>query len=83
MEFSESLKKNRDFQNVYKKGKSLFFFKDSENSILLSFFLPNAKKREEKATKAAAYADNFFLPFALLAASTFLPPAVFILALNP
>ena len=29
------------------------------------------------------YADNTFLPFALLAASTFLPPAVLILALNP
>ena len=31
----------------------------------------------------AAYADNFFLPFNLLAANTFLPPAVLILALNP
>ena len=31
----------------------------------------------------AAYADNLFLPFALLAARTFLPPAVLILALNP
>ena len=31
----------------------------------------------------AAYADNFFLPFALLAASTFLPPAVLILDLKP
>ena len=29
------------------------------------------------------YADNTFLPFALLAARTFLPPAVAILALNP
>ena len=38
---------------------------------------------QEKATIAAAYADNFFLPFALLAASTFLPPAELILALNP
>ena len=31
----------------------------------------------------AAYADNCFLPFALLAARTFLPPGVLILALNP
>ena len=29
------------------------------------------------------YADNFFLPFNLLAAKTFLPPFVLILALNP
>ena len=36
-----------------------------------------------EAQKKAAYADNFFLPFNLLAASTFLPPAVLILALNP
>ena len=31
----------------------------------------------------AAYADNTFLPFALLLASTFLPPFVLILDLNP
>ena len=31
----------------------------------------------------AAYADNLFLPFNLLAASTFLPPLVLILALKP
>lgn len=30
-----------------------------------------------------AYADNFFLPFNLLAANTFLPPAVLILFLKP
>ena len=29
------------------------------------------------------YADNFFLPFARLAANTFLPPGVLILALKP
>ena len=40
-------------------------------------------KNEEKTTKIVAYADNFFLPFNLLAAITFLPPAVFILCLNP
>lgn len=40
----------------------------------------------KKATSTAAllnYADNFFLPFALLACRTFLPPGVLILALNP
>jgi hypothetical protein len=31
----------------------------------------------------ATYADSFFLPFALLADNTFLPPAVAILALKP
>ena len=30
-----------------------------------------------------AYADNTFLPLARLAAKTFLPPGVLILALNP
>lgn len=30
-----------------------------------------------------SYADNFFLPFALLADNTFLPPAVLILDLKP
>lgn len=32
---------------------------------------------------SVTYADNFFLPFARLAAKTFLPPGVLILALNP
>ena len=40
-------------------------------------------KREEKTTCLRFYADNFFLPFNLLAAKTFLPPFVLILALNP
>jgi len=31
----------------------------------------------------AAYADKTFLPLALLAANTFLPPALLILALKP
>ena len=42
---------------------------------------------EEKTTYRICglwfYADNFFLPFNLLAAKTFLPPFVLILALNP
>ena len=41
------------------------------------------KIRKEKGHKTAAYADNTFLPFALLAARTFLPPAVLILDLKP
>ena len=43
----------------------------------------NFSLKEEKTTKIVAYADNFFLPFNLLAAKTFLPPAVLILLLNP
>ena len=39
--------------------------------------------KEKKGHKTAAYADNLFLPFALLEANTFLPPGVLILALNP
>ena len=35
MKFSESLKKNKDFQNVYKKGKSL------ANSYLVMYTLDN------------------------------------------
>ncbi len=31
----------------------------------------------------AVYADNFFLPFNLLEAKTFLPPGLLILLLNP
>ena len=38
---------------------------------------------EKIGHKTAAYADNLFLPFALLAARTFLPPALLILALKP
>ena len=37
----------------------------------------------KKGHIAVTYADNLFLPFARLAARTFLPPGVLILALNP
>lgn len=39
MIFSESLKKNRDFQIVYKKGKSL------ANRYLVMYILPNGTER--------------------------------------
>ncbi len=39
MEFSESLKKNRDFQNVYKKGKSY------ANKYLVMYVLENESKK--------------------------------------
>ena len=38
---------------------------------------------KRKGHKTATYADNLFLPFALLLANTFLPLAVLILFLNP
>ena len=34
MKYSESLKKNRDFQNVYKKGKSYAVSKKVGNSVI-------------------------------------------------
>jgi hypothetical protein len=37
----------------------------------------------QKGHISVTYADNFFLPFARLAAKTFLPPGVLILALKP
>ena len=45
--------------------------------------LPKIDHKRRKDHKYVAYADNFFLPFNLLAANTFLPPAVLILLLNP
>ena len=53
-------------------------------SLSVYFILPiyiNLHRR--KGHIYVTYADNTFLPFALLAARTFLPPAVAILALNP
>ena len=63
----------------YNTLKISVFFKDSENIISSSLYKINRRKGHIPA----AYADNTFLPFALLAAKTFLPPAVLILALNP
>ena len=39
MKFSESLKKNRDFQSVYRKGKSY------GNKYLVMYLLPNQTER--------------------------------------
>jgi len=47
------------------------------------FSLALKAKKRRKDHISAAYADNFFLPFARLEARTFLPPGVLILALNP
>ena len=43
---------------------------------------PTVKVKRKKGHIAVTYADNFFLPFARLAAKTFLPPGVLILALK-
>ncbi len=39
--------------------------------------------KEKEGHISVTYADNLFLPFARLAANTFLPPGVLILALKP
>ena len=56
-----------------------------ELSVLSQRFCESHKfsPLEKIGHKIAAYADNLFLPFALLAAKTFLPPALLILALKP
>ena len=48
-----------------------------------AFTPPNFFKKRKIGHIAVTYADNFFLPFARLAAKTFLPPGVLILALKP
>jgi len=55
---------------------------DSFLTILKTAFTP-PNLRREKGHITVTYADNFFLPFARLAAKTFLPPGVLILALKP
>ena len=58
-------------------------FPDSENFIIPNPFIKYTFSERKKGHIAVTYADNFFLPFARLAAKTFLPPGVLILALNP
>ena len=50
MKYSESLKKNRDFQNVYKKGKSY------ANRYLVMYVLENDTDRNRLGTVKS----NFF-----------------------
>lgn len=72
----------------------MFFFSDSENLITCSphdilmaagpFYREKyAGLHRKKGHIAVTYADNLFLPFARLAARTFLPLGVLILALKP
>ena len=63
MKFSESLKKNRDFQYVYKNGKSY------ANKCLVMYIIPNeqnknrvgisvSKKGREQCGQASSYAAD-------------------------
>lgn len=52
MVFSESLKKNRDFQNVYKKGKS------SANRYLVMYILPNDTEKNRLGISVSKKVGN-------------------------
>ena len=52
MVFSESLKKNRDFQTVYKKGKSL------ANSYLVMYILKNETQRNRLGISVSKKVGN-------------------------
>ena len=52
MKFSESLKKNRDFQYVYKNGKSY------ANKCLVMYIIPNEQKGREQCGQTSSYAAD-------------------------
>lgn len=52
MIFSESLKKNQDFQTVYKKGKSY------SNKLLVMYVLPNNTNRNRLGISASKKVGN-------------------------
>ena len=52
MEFSESLKKNSDFQNVYKKGKS------SANRYLVLYRIENETQRNRVGISVSKKVGN-------------------------
>ena len=52
MKYSESLKKNRDFQNVYRKGKSL------ANHYLVMYLLPNELNRNRLGISVSKKVGN-------------------------
>ena len=52
MQFSESLKKNSDFQTVYKKGKSY------SNRLLVMYVLPNNTDRNRLGISASKKVGN-------------------------
>ena len=52
MNFSESLKKNRDFQNVYRRGKSY------ANKYLVMYVLPNQTERNRLGISVSKKVGN-------------------------
>ena len=52
MKFSESLKKNKDFQIVYRKGKSV------ANSYLVMYILPNNTDRNRLGISVSKKVGN-------------------------
>lgn len=52
MKFSESLKKNKDFQNVYKKGRSL------ANSYLVMYVLKNGLEKNRLGISVSKKVGN-------------------------
>ena len=52
MKFSESLKKNKDFQNVYKKGRSL------ANSCLVMYVLKNGQDKNRLGISVSKKVGN-------------------------
>ncbi len=52
MNFSESLKKNRDFQNVYRRGKSY------ANKYLVMYVLPNQTDRNRLGISVSKKVGN-------------------------
>lgn len=52
MHFSESLKKNRDFQNVYKKGRS------AANKLLIMYVLKNGTEQNRYGISVSKKVGN-------------------------
>ena len=52
MKFSESLKKNKDFQNVYKKGRSL------ANTCLVMYILKNGQDKNRLGISVSKKVGN-------------------------
>ena len=63
--------------------KIAFSFPLKKHSVSSGCLTTSAKKRPHIKCGLHCHADNFFLPFNLLEAKTFLPPGVLILDLKP
>ena len=83
---TESVNSMIVFRHIHYKISVGIGFAGMENRLKFFIFTKSFHLITESKNKRphfAAYADNFFLPLALLAANTFLPPGVLILALKP